>query len=311
MDCKLHPQTDGFPESIIVSSSTNTTPHLLKLKATQQGGAETRISGFSVDMTGAVNAQANPQLLVLVTDSSLRVIEAKVRTASNQVIDLVPVASSQQATGAFSLASLPGGVYTLDVITQKGSAKAAYEGVLSIGNQPLTVIEETTKRVTNEYGDLILIFLSSEECPKGYALDNNGRCKPICDVTEPPDGGECIDVGDPEDCEPGFVDRGNGCEPEEGSERPVCTPNGPPCPPCPEGVEAGWCADEDERQDTDETDEEEENTQNCGGEPCTDTEKEDSWLDDEEVVEEETEETNDDDVEEEEVSEEGESESPG
>jgi hypothetical protein len=35
------------------------------------------------------------------------------------------------------------------------------------------------------------------------------------------------------------------------SRKPVCTPDGPPCPPCPEGVEAGWCADEDERQDTD------------------------------------------------------------
>lgn len=33
-------------------------------------------------------------------------------------------------------------------------------------------------------------------------------------------------------------------------EPPICTPNGPECPPCPEGVEAGWCQDEDERQDT-------------------------------------------------------------
>ena len=29
------------------------------------------------------------------------------------------------------------------------------------------------------------------------------------------------------------------------------SPDGPPCPPCPEGVEAGWCEDEDERQDFD------------------------------------------------------------
>jgi hypothetical protein len=133
---------DGqFPQSIMVSSITDTTPHLLKLKATQQGGTETRVGGFSLDATNTVGAQANSQLLVLVTDSSLRVTEAKVRTASNQSINLESVFTSQQAA-AFSLANLPGGVYTLDVITQKGDAKAAYEGVLSIGHQPLTVIEE-------------------------------------------------------------------------------------------------------------------------------------------------------------------------
>jgi hypothetical protein len=127
----------------------------------------------------------------LVTDSSLRVTEAKVRTASNQVIDLVPT-TSQQATGAFSLANLPGGVYTLDVITQKGNAKAAYEGVLSIGQQPLTVIEETTKRVTNEYGDLIIIF-----SPGPCDLPNPPpECEPDpCDGPNPP--ADCPDPIDP------------------------------------------------------------------------------------------------------------------
>jgi hypothetical protein len=37
---------------------------------------------------------------------------------------------------------------------------------------------------------------------------------PICDENTPP-GVTCIDEGDPDDCEPGFVDRGFGCEPEE------------------------------------------------------------------------------------------------
>jgi hypothetical protein len=125
-------QNEGqFPQSIIASTSTDTTPHLLKLKGTQQGGAEIRVSGFSLDTTSAIGAQSNSQLLVLVTDSALRVSEAKVRTASNQVINLPPT-TSQQPSSAFSLANLPGGVYTLDVITQKGGAKGAYGGVLSI-----------------------------------------------------------------------------------------------------------------------------------------------------------------------------------
>jgi hypothetical protein len=126
---------DQFPQSIIVSSSTDTTPHLLKLKATQQGGTEAQVSGFNLDATNAVGAQANSQLLILVTDSSVRVIEAKVRTASDQVIDLVPT-TSQQATNTFSLTNLAAGVYTLDVITQKGNTNAAYEGILVIGQQP-------------------------------------------------------------------------------------------------------------------------------------------------------------------------------
>ena len=160
-----------FPQSIIASSSTETTPHLLELKATQRGGTESRVGGFSLDATNTVSAQMNSQLLVFVTDSSVRIMEAKVRTASNQVINLLPT-SSQQA-GSFSLANVPTGVYALDVITQKGNTKAAYEGILAIGQQPTTVIEQTTRRVTNDYGDLIIIFLPGgpplgpSECPPG------------------------------------------------------------------------------------------------------------------------------------------------
>jgi hypothetical protein len=134
--------TDGFPQSIIVSSSTNTSPHLLKLKATQQGGTEARVSGFNLDATNAVGAQANSQLLIMVTDSSVRVMEAKVRTVSDQVINLVP-STFQQATNAFSLTNLAAGVYTLDVITQKGNTKAAYEGILVIGQQPTDLQTQT------------------------------------------------------------------------------------------------------------------------------------------------------------------------
>src|SRR5919106_2747772 len=135
-------EEEQFPQNIIASSSTDTTPHFLNLKATQQGDAEpVRVSGFKLDMTNVVTAQVNSQLLVFVTDSSVRVLEAKVRTVSGQLIDLVP---SSQAN-AFSLTNLPVGVYTLDVMTQKGNAKAAYEGILVISQQPTTVISENYK----------------------------------------------------------------------------------------------------------------------------------------------------------------------
>jgi hypothetical protein len=93
-------QTADFPQSIIATTNTDTTPHLLELKATQQGGTESQVSGFSLDVTNAVGAQANSQLLVFATDSSVIVMEAKVRTSSDQVIDLVPI-TSQQATNTF------------------------------------------------------------------------------------------------------------------------------------------------------------------------------------------------------------------
>ena len=143
-------QTVGgqFPQSIIAASSTDTTPHALQLRAVQdEDTAEPRkVSGFKLDMTNVVTAQINSQLLVFVTDSSVRVIEAKVRTVSDQLIDLVP---SSQAN-AFSLANLPVGVYTLDVMTQKGNAKAAYEGILVISQQPTTVISETISNIINQ-----------------------------------------------------------------------------------------------------------------------------------------------------------------
>jgi hypothetical protein len=105
---------EQFQQSIIASSSTDTTPHALELKAVQdRDNAEPRrVSGFKLDMTNVVTAQINSQILVFVTDGSVRVTEAKVRTVTDQLIDLIP---SSQAN-AFSLANLPVGVYTYDII---------------------------------------------------------------------------------------------------------------------------------------------------------------------------------------------------
>jgi hypothetical protein len=140
---------EQFPQSIIAASSTDTTPHLLKLRAIQQGDAEPKkISGYKIDLTNVITAQINSQVLVFTTDSSLQVLEAKVRTVSGRSIDLVPSITTQ--TNAFSIAGLPVGVYTLDIITQKGNTKAAYEAILVISQQPTTVINETTRDIINQ-----------------------------------------------------------------------------------------------------------------------------------------------------------------
>ncbi|HEU4824820.1 MAG TPA: carboxypeptidase-like regulatory domain-containing protein [Nitrososphaeraceae archaeon] len=183
-------EEEQFPRSIIAASSTDTTPHSLELRAIQDGdNAEPKkVSGFKLDMTNVVGAQINSQVLVFVTDSSVKVSEAKVRTVSDRLIDLVP--SSQANT--FSLTNLPVGVYTLDIITQKGNAKAAYEGILVISQQPTTVISETTRNVINqEINQNTRVVIDDDDDG-----DNGRDCDPsypdVCIRPYPPD----LDCGD-------------------------------------------------------------------------------------------------------------------
>ena len=63
-----------FPESIIAASGTDTTSHVLKLKATQQGeeGEPKKVSGFKIDLSNVITAQVNSQVRVFVTDSPLQ-----------------------------------------------------------------------------------------------------------------------------------------------------------------------------------------------------------------------------------------------
>ena len=64
----------------------------------------------------------------------------------------------KQSQNSFSLTGLPAGVYTLDVITQKGNARAAYEGILVLGQEPTniqtrTIIEQQIVRENNDDDD--------------------------------------------------------------------------------------------------------------------------------------------------------------
>ena len=200
-------EEEQFPQSIIAASSTDTTPHALELRAIQDGdNAEPRkVSGFRLDMTNVVSAQINSQVLVFVTDSSVRIIEAKVKTVTDQLIDLVP---SSQAN-AFSLANLPVGVYTLDVMTQKGNAKAAYEGILVISQRPTTVISETTRNIINQViNQNTRVVIDDDGCPRGWVRIDDG-CEPFywC-------GWYPIDpIEDPGICPPGTTGTLPDCEP--------------------------------------------------------------------------------------------------
>jgi hypothetical protein len=185
-------------------------------------------------MTNVATTQINSQLLVFVTDSSVRVLEAKVRTVSDQLIDLVP---STQAN-AFSLANLPVGVYTLDVITQKGNAKAAYEGILVISQQPTTVISETTKNIINQginQNTRVVIDDDDDDdeddnCPAGYIGKPPFCERRVCMKNSDAEG--CPPLPRPPDCPQGFVGKPPFCEPVDCNENPEAEGcEGLPSPP--------------------------------------------------------------------------------
>ena len=77
-------------------------------------------------------------------------------------------------------------------------------------------------------------FKNKQECDewwekqsrRAYCMENYGM--PCCDETQTSSEGECYDEGDPDDCEPGFVDRGFGCEPEDNEIIDQCPPGSAP-----------------------------------------------------------------------------------
>jgi hypothetical protein len=143
---------ETYPDSIFASTN-QAQLHELVLKATQENGLTSTVAGFKVDLTNVVSAPANSELAIFTTDSALAINEAKVKTTTDAFIDLV-----KQSQNSFSLTSLPAGVYTLDVITQKGNARAAYEGILVLGQEPTniqtrTIIEQQIVRENNDDDD--------------------------------------------------------------------------------------------------------------------------------------------------------------
>jgi hypothetical protein len=142
-------QSQIFPNSIFASSS-QARLHELLLKATEENGQTSSVPGFSIDLTNVISIPTNSELAIFTTDGALSINEAKVKTTANSFIDLI-----KRSQSSFSLASLAAGVYTIDVITQKGSARAAYEGILVLGQDPSnvqtrTIIEQQIEEEDND-----------------------------------------------------------------------------------------------------------------------------------------------------------------
>lgn len=166
-------QNGTFPDNIFAGTN-QAQLHELLLKATQENGETNAVPGFKVDLTNVVSTSANADLAIFTTDNLLSIVEAKVKTSANAYMDLV-----KKGANSFSLGGLPSGVYTLDVITQKQSEKAAYEGILVVGQATTQQIQSEIVRIET---DIDIVF----DKPKLVNDPCNYYGRNICDAN-----GEC------------------------------------------------------------------------------------------------------------------------
>jgi hypothetical protein len=260
----------------------------LDLKATEgQNGQVNEVTGFAIKPKSVVQIKQNENLTVSTSiNETERIEKVKVTDQSGELIELTKIGGNK-----WSLQGFDDGVYLLDVIVNiPEGGKGAYETVLVIlapntqDLNPTQVIKQTVniqvdvkekmfKDKDNENDkeeeDLrrICTFNPSDKrcspdkngnCPEGFATNEDGQCFP----TGPcPNGyhranddetGRCISEDHLKQCDDGsWADEDDFC-PEDAEPEP--TPEPTPEPPT------------------------EELTANCGGEPCTPTEKEDSTI---------------------------------
>lgn len=136
-------QQGQFPSSIMTRTSLSTELNPLILKAIQSGNGQIfNVGGFKQDFTNVIITQNNSQLNIF----SFETIEkAKIKTSTlKNMLDL-------QRTGfnSFYIDNLATGIYTLDVVVDRGNTKAAYEGILVMGQITQEVLQkEITARNT-------------------------------------------------------------------------------------------------------------------------------------------------------------------
>jgi hypothetical protein len=196
----------GLPNTMFISA--NSTVHELPLKAMNTNGQVSKVSGFKIDMAKvALIRPSSPNINAFSNDPSLTMVGAKIR-ANEQGIDL------QGTANTYSLAGLAQGVYTLDVIAQKGNNQGAYETILVIGPaitpQIQNVVQQKIVQETNiDIDNTKVIFENNTkppkqgdkdsclydpslpecspingECPEGFNMNEDGQCYP--DKTCPP-----------------------------------------------------------------------------------------------------------------------------
>ncbi|MDQ3837927.1 MAG: hypothetical protein M3297_01510, partial [Thermoproteota archaeon] len=215
-----------YPSNIFARVDQQAQLHELVLKATQENGQTNTVTGFKVDLTNVVPASANSELDIITLDNVLPVVEARVKSTSDTFTDLI-----KKNTNVFSLAELPAGVYTLDVIVQKQSSKAAYEGILVKGQPVNQATQRAVQReIVKQDTDVSILFekptqqqpRKPQTCATGWHLDDRNICQPDDQSNpalglgalppSPAPGSSPVDEPAPFTCQPEDDFCGLGCE---------------------------------------------------------------------------------------------------
>jgi hypothetical protein len=105
-----------------------------------------QVSTFNIDFTNVVQILQNNSMIVLPPsqDPSFQITAAKLKDATNKVVNLPKISQN-----TFSLQGIATGVYTLDILGQRGNTQGVYETILVImaANQPLS---EQTRKVIQQ-----------------------------------------------------------------------------------------------------------------------------------------------------------------
>jgi uncharacterized membrane protein YgcG len=160
----------------IVSSDANAEVKTMGLKAVNNGGITKLVSGFLISPDNVVSVEQNGKVTVFST-FSLAFSGARISDIGGNP-RIIPISTN----GEVSFATLPAGVYTLDVIVDD---RLAYESIINIGQQPQQQVNQVINRV-NQRTDVSVT--TTFTCPVNSTLVN-GTCVPSLSPIICPDNG--------------------------------------------------------------------------------------------------------------------------
>lgn len=183
-----------FPETASVSSSADVAPFKFMLKAISKPSGEVeKVSGFKIDPVNVLSVSEGGTISPVSTDESMVFEQAKATSSSDSLYELQKATAttqgqqseSPQSISGFSIAGLVPGVYTLDLIGTKNGAKAAYEGILVIGqNTESPQVKQVVEKEVNEGEqdttiiDIVTIFQTPPPIPLQQQQTPQGQSQP-------------------------------------------------------------------------------------------------------------------------------------
>jgi hypothetical protein len=278
--------------SIFVMGPDGVTKNM-ELKATKDSSGVKQVPDFELGAENVVSVPLGGSVTIF-GDVAVEFSGAKLTPAATTDTLDIPLVE-----GKINFAGVAQGVYTLDVIVGNN----AYECLVVIGQNPQQIITNQITEINTDNTSFIKIFEKGKnnpnpspspepsicyfkpndaeeckpvdgKCPNNWPMNEAGNCHP---GGKCPSGFERVDDDETGTC---YSDKNTFHCPSGAIvlDQEDCAIYEPDVTPTPEPTPAPALKAEETPTPTPEP--EEELTSNCGGEPCTATEKEDSWLSD-------------------------------